>query len=318
MKRFTIAIAVFIASCGGSNNNVSNNSQTPSDELSLADPLSETSTINRDNHSAILAEIFKVYTGRAFADRLKSIPIQTDQFGFSNLSDDGTNEQSCDNGGTATTRTIDDIRSFSTQFVYHNCHSSQVLLNGDYEYSEDDEGTQRSSNGLSAEFDGGAVIEFSGFADFSCCLSSISYTSSDQLNYNFASAAERFRITNATTYFSDGESFLTDTRIATMTGEFSIETPVSGSRPLDVVIETDFFFESDSGLTFEEAELLASNWTFSTGRMSVTAQDGSRLTLDAESGAADTASITIENVDGSESFDQPWSLWSGILNGVGQ
>lgn len=319
MKRLTIACAVFIASCGGSNDSVTPinaDPQTPSNDGTNEDPLTGASTINRDNHSAILAEVFKVYTGRAFADRLRSIPIQINEIGASNID---TAEQVCDNGGTVGSEMIDEIGFFSTEFNYQDCQIEQIVLNGDYKYSGNDEETLRSSvDGLSAEFGGGITLDFTGLTGLSCCRSSISYTSTEEFDYYYASPAERFKIIGATTYFSDGEDYESDTRSASMSGGFQIETPVSGSDPLAVSVETDFFFESGSGLSFTEAELLASNWTFSAGRLKIAADDGSILTLDAESGDEATAKITIENSDGSETFDQPWSLWSGILNSADQ
>ena len=101
-----------------------------------------------------------------------------------------------------------------------------------------------------------------------------------------------------------------------MTGGFKVQAPSTGNQLLTAVVLEDFKYQSGKDLTEQALAQLATEWTFTAGQLSVNAEDGSQVLLDADSGDITTAKITVTSADGEETFDQPWSLWLNTLTSL--
>ena len=83
---------------------------------------------------------------------------------------------------------------------------------------------------------------------------------------------------------------------------FGLASPGTGARPLTVATTTDFRHQYvHDGV--DEGD--GSPWTFEEGRMTVTAEDGSRLDVDAGNGDPDTYELRVTGDGGSTRSVEP-------------
>ena len=86
-----------------------------------------------------------------------------------------------------------------------------------------------------------------------------------------------------------------------MSGSFSIQSPATGNKPVDVRVSTDFLSEVENDTNFQ------------TGSMELSGRDGSVLIFNAGNDDTSNVQITLESDEGTMTFQEPWSTWSGIL-----
>jgi len=286
------------------------------------------SLINRQNHAELISQLFKIYVGEYYTDTLDEIS----EFSIQGRNDDGTyfDVYECETGSYS-----QDLNPTSTnagvffEFDFDECVFDGQYHNGfisgqdgsrgldfntnQYTVRRQDTNNYASYTGdfkkwisQTAFFDEIHTFETGELGSVSVNISNADFNLSlDQMATSFAYGSQTNSVDKAwlrggfTTRFDhlDGPLFTVSTPV-----EFSYKLNI-GSRPREGVEPTT------ETVTAE----LRNNWTFTTGQLKLTGEDGSTLLLDADNNNPQTVTITITSDQGTESFDQPWSLWNGDL-----
>lgn len=319
MKRYTPVVLFLLASCSGSNDITTSDSGSalvldgsPSIDQPVFDD--QQTLISRNNYESLIATVFSVYSGQHLREQLLRIPYLPTQFGGSSNLDDLSNETyACVNGGTVSILTF--TGSFSTTYdvSYDNCQYGEDVFTGTLVATENGESvTFNSVDNLQMQLGSTTVVSYAGQVRLGCCQSNYDQEwETLDLDYQLEDSNGLSVITNADVTFTDGieNSF----RSAFLRGAFSLNSPLTFNRNFAVSIDETFSYDSEPGLDAAELELLANNWSFGNGKMTILAEDGSSIVLNAENGDPDSVRVTIDNGQESESFDQAWSLWRPVL-----
>ena len=119
-------------------------------------------------------------------------------------------------------------------------------------------------------------------------------------------------------------SLASDEFSASLNGSFELASALTDLQTISVETSEPLGarFEVDGSFTYDETqadaqELAYPDWAFTNGVLEMTAEDGSALRLEADSGDELTAKITLlQDDEVVETFQQPWSLWSSVLEDV--
>jgi len=317
MKWYTLAGLAFLASCSGSNNTPEPNSSTP---LVADGDVNQPSFdegqqfVNRDNHEAVVTAAFNALTGDSMQSRLAQIPYLPTAFGGNSNVDNLTEESfACANGGTATITTFTGDFSSTYDATYDNCQLGNDVFTGAVFVTDNGESIGYvSPAGLQAQFGAEASMVFSGSAKVSCCQSIYDQEwESEGLNFQLDESGRVLAIQDSESTFTDGVE--NNFRSAFLNGSLTLTSTASFNQTLTVTVDETFSFDSDAGLSQAELVALKSGWSFNQGKMTILATDGSSIVLDADSGDDSTVKVTVVSAQGSETFDQPWSVWQTAL-----
>ena len=192
------------------------------------------------------------------------------------------------------------------------------MLDGDLDRDRTTLGRTDVLGDLEASFEPDGSMRADGSYTLTCCRSTYDAKrtwETGSLDYAFDYPGGRLVVENADTEYWYGPHGSIREFSASLSGEFAMEPPVTGNRGIEVRTIEPFAYASEERLDDAALEREAVTWTFSSGSLELVAEDGGRLVLDADTGDASTARVTIENASGTESFDQPWSLWREALTG---
>lgn len=262
--------------------------------LTPGDALSDTPTINRDTYSAILEEVFGIYFGAPYRTPLKY--LSTTVVDVMRAAMEGYFFQttySCLDGGTT---------FFADPFIltFDHCDEGEVILDGSLNIHQTYGDTDRiSSSGLRVTYDSGDTLTFSGSLDgalsetpgwYEASGMAVSMTGDESLqleggNFNYLFS----HLSNG------GSSFLSS---STLKGSFSYASDSTGGRTVSVVTPR-YFFHGD-------LLPMKSDWHYYKGVLSVEAEDGSRVMLNANTGDDGTVLIQLGYGDVVEAFETEW------------
>lgn len=305
-----------------------------------------TAVITRDNHIELLAQAFSVYTGRIYGDTLPGIPsdfmdshpateveVPDD---ISSGHDHATRYQyACDIGGTMEyTITAGAYENTDSTFSWDGCLDGDITKNGilnswTYEYGRYYQDLITSSYTADhateehVELDGGyGTITAS---NINPAIRRMNRWIHRDFSYTSGNESTELSIRNAgtsTDYIC--YSFNADEFSASLNGSFELASALTDQQSIAVKTREPLGarFEVDGSFTYnetqvDEQELVYPDWAFTNGVLEMTAVDGSALRLEAVSGDELTAKITLlQDDEVIETFLQPWSLWSGVLEDV--
>ncbi|MGQ7845227.1 hypothetical protein ACUNV4_12170 [Granulosicoccus sp. 3-233] len=101
--------------------------------------------------------------------------------------------------------------------------------------------------------------------------------------------------------------------MAALRGNFTLTSALTDHQELEVTTSEPMTAHTTGDFLTAYPEA----WSFSSGTLEMTAEDGSALQLKADSGNVDTAEISLMQDDVVlETFQQPWSLWHDTLTRV--
>ncbi len=265
--------------------------------------------INSSNHIELLRHVFDIYSGNAYFSDLATLPDWSDPT-YSGLpsGDPSLREETnitCLNGGVA--RFVPSYSVFpplSWEFEFDDCQDDVAVLDGqlfrEYQFSNAGSGYYVISSGLSINSQSrrlwysGSVEEGHGGFTTSRRASNVDFDVSDDLSL--------LELSNVSTEISFSASS------AGMSGGFSVRSDTTSNASLHSEVLEEFIstlVPNDPGTFY---------WPYETGRLELTAADGSGLMLNADNGDPQSVTIEISSRDGdTESLIQPWSLWNENL-----
>lgn len=270
--------------------------------------------INRASYADIVARVFDVYTGQAYAPDVITLPRYSDPVYRNDLQlTEAQDSVVCSNGGSAEVAIQSAGQRLivkSTNFVFDNCQDGSTLVDGDLHRVLGDV-LRLVSNGISVD-EPSVTTTFAGITilsqgnEYGLGPDRLAWSASGVM-YTRDTADTMLSIDDAVTLFQRVVPFS-----ATLYGSFSLRDEALGDHRLDVVTTQDFVF--DSGGVDGPAWDRRNDWTFDTGRLTVYADDGSSLVLDADTGDAQTVRVSLVNKEEHYEFLEPWSTWSARLS----
>ncbi len=283
------------------------------------------SLISLSNHVELLNHIFDIYTGSIYGAAIFTLPDWSDPAYDGYASADPSlveTSVTCLNGGTALFIPINEYDGYSRgeegwNFVFDNCQDDTDVLDGllfrrrilgpfFVRISVESDGFSINGQLRQVYFFGQVNKTFSGLYNASWESLGIDYTASDGLT--------SLALSDASTSFSYDDILINpDPRgRAAMDGSFTVSSDVTGQRSLHVEVLDEFVLDISSD---EQLSSYAGiPWHFEAGQLELTGDDGSKLVLNADNDDYQSVLIEISNADGStESFTQPWSLWTERL-----
>lgn len=286
---------------------------SPANDFDVAD-----SIISADKHIELINYLFDIQTGERYAADLLSLPRYSNPdyedvkaaTGYGVAEGHGRVENEvCENGGsgrfTAHYQGYNQ-RTYGWDFEFNNCQDGINIIDGVIS-RRDDCNQYRSSEGLTISNQNG-VTHFKGETDFIGCGYRFGaphrfyrFTIDE---YSTSDSSTNFSLTNAEFSFTNAEEFQ-----RSMVGSYTIISPETNNQILDIQVS---FSRSRNQEDAGDNQIWGDN-SFATGSMTVTAANGDSLKLNADNGDPSTMSITITSAAGTESFEQPWSLWDNHL-----
>ena len=293
------------------------------------------SVINRDNYAGLIDKIFGIYTGSLYRASLAGLPgfVETGEPDFFSVNDDNylgktllSESYRCANDYGAEhvfnpTRDYGDRGYGEWEFNRYNCVPSGFSFQG---YAQVREwaaaGSTLASNELVITDPQGATLRFSGWIQhrwfgkytydqvWRTQDSEIAITPTDSLE-----PALDMSVTGMNTFYGWGNPSTSPyPPPAMLDGHFTVQGSWTGHQALQVQVLDSIRFtkaikdDSDGAEPYAEAE----NYHPITGRLSVTAGDGSSLVLDVDTGDEATVNISITDHMGSTEFTDEWSTWA--------
>jgi len=266
------------------------------------------------NEVDIVNLVFSAFSGQAFGNDALRLPYHSDPI-YSNAellggapADAVIADIVCDNGGTATFDPLLFVGSTDSgwNFDFDNCLDGSELIQGEL--------TRLVS--ASVQIESESVISIEGSArnaQFSGLMSRLFETprggsiertmDAENLNFEFTENAETFELVNANFRY-----VLALPVSASIEGSFQVRSPLTQNRLLDVTIVEPFEWSgnADSSSFFE-------NWVaFSSGSMTITAEDGTQFQVEAGDSANFIAINALPSERGGTTFFQ-WSNFSESL-----
>ncbi len=292
---------------------------TTGDRFPAIRVLSDSSpVINHDNYAAVIRQVFEVFSGQAFDQRLVEFPY---------IRNFGTqNPATCSNGGTH-----QQMRTPQrTGSVHYNVEASDCLYGFDFAGLGDTiDGTFFDANSpighrlafsnftteLSA---GGEMVVDGGFATSVGGAGETIETL--DLDYRFTQGGNSLIVENANTRLLRPFTLRTSTGL--MEGSFSMISSASNNTRVDVTIEQQFEYNQQDVLAqgidalSVQDEQTRNSMRFVRGVMRIiSAADGSTITIDIDNGFLESFSVLLNNSQTTLSAAFPWSNWLGSLQG---
>lgn len=258
-------------------------------------PMPVPQVISTDNYRQVLLQVFEVFSGAAYDNRLND---------FQYIS--GTQALNCDNDVTALqSPQFLDSGQRVTEFV--DCSFDGSVINGVVNDVVQNGKISREFTDFSVA--GGTTFNMSvsGIRETACCQPESAFATRDH-DYYFSYDGGTLSVNGSSTYARHGLVS------GTMGGQFVMRPPVVEGRPLTVQTEQEFTYDLSDRLADLSVEDLAFGANFNSGRLSVTADDGTWLTLDANTGDESSVQIIVGDATASETFVDSWSEWRSALD----
>ncbi|WP_157736501.1 hypothetical protein [Granulosicoccus antarcticus] len=302
--------------------------------------------INRDNHVELLSQAFSVYTGKVYGDTLPGIPqafmeshpsteIEVPPATLNEGESAVLFQYACDNGGVLQNLdTVYDFGDTTRTFTWNDCLDDTVVRSGTLSSRENNVGGYYRDlmfSSYNGDFVSGDTIvasgKFGSISDSNIDPSTIRIDrwTNQGVNYSFKNESTFLEVGNASTdTFYRWLDRTDDVFIAELDGSFQLSSSLTEQHTVEVLTREKLFVNITLDGSFDFIEVRPSvpypdvpAWSFTSGEIQITADDGSSLRLNAESGDTQTAQITL--LQGGielESFQQPWSLWRDVLTSV--
>ncbi len=285
------------------------------------------STINFDNYVELSREVFRAFVGDDYTGPLNTVA----DFEITGRNPDGsfTDVYTCDSGSfnQSLNPTSTNAGIFFT-FTFDSCVDDGVLRDGILVGQDGSRGLSFDADQFSVTGPDGRFAEYSGeiqiFDTQTASFDEIrSFDTSNVMIKTSAVVAEQPTLAQMNTSFAYGsrnngldQAWLRGSfaaRLNTVDGSIlRVSTPVEFSYALNTRTDgtaIDGLAPTATPISNEQRNA----WTFTQGQLSVIADDGSALLLDADTGNPDTVIITIQSADGEEIFEQRWSIWRDDL-----
>lgn len=297
-------------------------------------PQPEPAAINRDNYLDMLTQTFEIYMGTAYDERLPTndmLRLVAGEFTETRTPGEGAGYvtidrlYTCHNGGTVNRTNYTGISPIiSNLYTLDECQYQGEVISGIWSLTGYRTTTHANIEltDFSIEFpsqgeltaDGGYRL-FVGYYGYGGNPYDYSQRwRTEGLNYRLSYAEGTLVIENATTlgwYGYTSATYVEDEKFwnyhAHMNGEFDMKPTFQPESTIHVSTPTEF---SEQRLeTYSEGTpyITPPLPRFDTGELLLSADDGSTLLLKADNDDASSTRITIQNEDGEESFDLPWS-----------
>jgi len=293
------------------------------ENLEVGSGPSTTDIINTQNYDDLVAFALRSFAGGNFRDGIlmaKRFLLQVEPDSTTPTGDyegDGFNalrEYSCTNGGTARAEYLQTgSRSFNVNALFDNCQWHDTVLNGNALFSHFDRKFYRSwsgtidFSGFSIDYADGSSLEFNGHVQDSTeenpgggdtrvwinRLESLTYT---------GSAGEQQTISDSNTRYHFCVRCRSGLPYAGLSGEQTVYLPALADGALQV--STPLPFENNvDGMP-----------PFSTGRLQISAAEGSQVFIDAASETAYSLDVTVSSPTTRTNLVVPWSQWLDNLD----
>jgi hypothetical protein len=247
------------------------------EDSDTAPAIGSESVINNENYIAILTQVFEIYSGRAYDERLTNFPYAR------------TESQPCDDNQGS-------VLHNENETVYADC-----LINADTVTGSVIGGDTFSEFVVTFEPEG--LMRLEGSYSGTCCDPTDALAVSN-LSYYFSYPEGTLSVESASTH----KDIQSDN--GKMGGSFVMEPPVTGGQSIAVNVQVEFDFDYRGN---QSAGQSRANWTFDNGMLELRADDGSELTLDAATGDPATVSVTLNNATAGETYTLSWGLWTDVL-----
>jgi|GEM_PF-5078568 len=259
--------------------------------------------IGPHNYGKILEQVFGVYFGTQYREPLRNFATNTaNSLRSASGSDVFPLTRTCNNGGEV-------FFSNPLTLVLDNCRNNSVMYSGSFNIHETYGDTDRiSSNGFTIASDANNVLYFSGSLDgalsekpgwYEAWNMEISQVTPEN-ELNVMQANFSYTIPHLTRAPSDPFLFT-----PYFSGDFLLQSNITGDKKVTVsTLET---------FTHSQLFTESKDWNFTSGIVSISAEDGSRIVLNAHTGNKDTVHIQIANGAVVEQFemawDPDWTVW---------
>lgn len=277
---------------------------TPGGDAALATPV-----INQDNYEQLLVDVFGVYFG------IQSRPVldlNNDLLsgGFISAAYPFDAPYTCVNGGEA-------IFEGPYHIEFDDCRVESAVVSGEFHIADRTAGF--GSHGLTMSTDLGEEIRFDGNID-GPVIYYPGYYEALGINYSVNTASGEIRVEDASHSFAfshlqsccgDSQNFQSSYQ-----GSFKLRSPATGNQSVGVDTHRTFFYSRPRPLGTDQ-DYQPAGWNHQEGVLSVVAADGSRMILNADTGADETVFVQLVNGSEREEFTRSWApqwaAWRQIL-----
>lgn len=266
----------------------------------------ETDSLRADNLVDVIAAIFDAYRGEPWGDIALALPNfpRAPEFPFERT------ELVCQNGGTAAIDFIDTSQGIGRGYLFDDCQENDTVFDGAVENFQQNFQRVVSRDGLTLT-EPTRTIEYSGFViDGRDGLDAI-WLVTEPLRYALSAAdgdAYLLHVEDRLEYQYGTDRASGRPRIV-LSGAIELSTGQTGGDTLRIETLEPLARQTVDGETGQPLPV-ADDWTFTTGRMRVEADDGSMLLLEAENGDEASARITVTDSKGETTvIDQAWEVW---------
>jgi len=301
------------------------------DEPSTEALMSDGPTIGVENVGALLRDVFGVFSGRTmeFDHDAAGVSAFTDEFDVDTWQAESLPERfnsgtlACENGGT-----VDfDFRSFFDgdgvfyDYAFDACQDGGRVLDGMLESDENAFGTRVTADGFRAvgqqggtSSDGMVFFLWSARAPGgfpSRRMTDVDHTREEVGGTLAVKDANLFHVYG---YGGDGVFH------ADLSGSFSLATAASGYRPVRVETPIGLRFADESGQAddtsapLEFTQPLDGAWNYTSGTLTVTAEDGSALRIDADDDLASVTVLVSDPAGDDQVVTLPWAPFKAVLD----
>lgn len=262
-------------------------------------------TISRDNHEALLTEVFGIYFGAQYREWLSTMANQTVpdlQATFEPDFSAGT-PYACINGGRLVFE-----GPYTVQF--DDCRVEDAVYQGNFNVHQYYGDTDRvSSSGVSIRADSKTEFHFSGSLD-GAIQATPGFYSAEDMSVSILSADDEWHLEHANLEYTFAHLLHSSPFLNTsFSGSFDLRSSLTGNELVHV--STLRYFDHSQLLTGR------TDWNYSSGILSLTAADGSQLILNADTGDSDTVSMQLINGRNVDEFEQTWltdwTVWQQVL-----
>lgn len=261
-----------------------------------------TTVINRDNYIDLLADALATFSGENFTGLLNDTTERiVNGFLGEVFPEDPVfpTTYACSNGGTA-------FFENSALFIrFTDCQIDDAVLDGDFSYVPSNAATV-GSNGLSIATDPDTTLQFDG----NVTVPGRTFYQATEVNARLTDPTDSLSLAGVNTQFSFTHLLRccvgSPNFIAEFDGSFDFISTATDDQPISAAAVTAFRYS-------EPRESHTDDWNYRTGVLQLSAEDGSEVVLDADTGDDATVGIRLNSDAGVEDLIQPWSLWQGVL-----
>jgi len=255
--------------------------------------------LTRANYESILNQALGIFAGQSFGLELMELPEISERRYQQFPAIVGEDSLMCNNGGRIDV-TGENPVPFQSIYNYSfvDCTDGDTEISGPL-FRQTDSQRIVWSSGFSQERPEDA-IEFDGGANFLFMNqrggSASRVWSTNELNLSLQNDNGEFTVSESSTFFETVEPLT-----AFLSGSFNYSSALTGGQTMRVSVTEDFVY---SDLT---ANFNSPDWRFTSGALSISAENGDSIMLRADTGDFDTVDIEINNASGQEVFTQSWS-----------